>query len=106
MFPPPEPLRVVIADDELLARRRLRTLLAQETDIGIVVEAENGLDTIDAVRDHAADLLFLDVRMPGADGIEVLEAIGPAGVGAVVLDTAFDDNAIAAFEHHALDYVL
>ena len=106
MFPPPEPLRVIIADDELLARRRLRTLLAQETDIGIVVEAENGLDTIDAVRDHAADLLFLDVRMPGADGIEVLEAIGPAGVGAVVLVTAFDDYAIAAFEHHALDYVL
>jgi two-component system, LytTR family, response regulator len=106
MFPPPEPLRVIIADDEPRARRRLRPLHAQETDNGIVVEAEYGLDTIDAVRDHPADLLFLDVRMPGADGIEVLEAIGPGGVGAVVLVTAFDDYAVAAFEHHALDYVL
>jgi two-component system LytT family response regulator len=51
-------------------------------------------------------VLFLDVRMPGADGIEVLEAVGPDAVGAVVLVTAFDDHAVAAFEHRALDYVL
>jgi two-component system LytT family response regulator len=102
----PEPLRVVIADDEALARRRLRSLLAQEADIGEVVETVNGPDTIDVVRGQATDVLFLDVRMPGADGIEVLEAIGPGVIGAVVLVTAFDDYAVAAFEHHALDYVL
>jgi two-component system, LytTR family, response regulator len=106
VFRQPEPLRVVIADDEPLARRRLRSLLVQESDIGVVVETVSGPDTIDVVRDHPTDVLFLDVRMPGADGIEVLEAIGPAAVGVVVLVTAFDDYAVAAFEHHALDYVL
>lgn len=106
MSPRPESLLAVIADDEPLARRRLRALLAQERDITIVAETGNGPDTIDAVLEHSPDVLFLDVRMPGADGIEVLEAIGPAAVSAVVLVTAFDDYAIAAFEHHALDYVL
>jgi two-component system LytT family response regulator len=106
MSPRPEPLRAVIADDEPLARRRLRTLLAQEPDIAVIAESANGPETIDVVREHAPDVLFLDVHMPGADGIEVLEALGPDAVSAVVLVTAFDDYAIAAFEHHALDYVL
>ena len=106
MSPRPEPLRVVVADDEPLARRRLRSLLGREEDIGVVVETTNGPDTIDVVREHTPDVLFLDVRMPGADGIEVLEAIGAGAVGVVVLVTAFDDYAVAAFEHHALDYVL
>ena len=81
MSPRPEPLRAVIADDEALARRRLRTLLAQEPDIDVVAETANGPETIDVVRAHAPDVLFLDVRMPGADGIEVLEALGPGRVG-------------------------
>jgi two-component system LytT family response regulator len=106
MSPPPEPLRAVIADDEALARRRLRTLLGREADFIVIAETANGPETIDVVREHAPDVLFLDVHMPGADGIEVLEALGPDRVGAVVLVTAFDDYAIAAFEHHALDYVL
>ena len=106
MSRPPEPLRAVIADDEPLARRRLRTLLAQEPDIDVVAETANGPETVDVVRAHAPDVLFLDVHMPGADGIEVLAALGEDAVGAVVLVTAFDDYAIAAFEHHALDYVL
>lgn len=106
MSPLPESLRVVVADDEPLARRRLRSLLAQEADTEVVMETANGPDTIDVVREHQPDVLFLDVRMPGADGIEVLASIGPGVVGAVVLVTAFDDYAVAAFEHHALDYVL
>lgn len=101
-----EPLRAVIADDEALARRRLRALLTLEPDVIIVAEAANGPEAIDAVREHSPDVLFLDVRMPGADGIDVLAALGPEPVGAVVLVTAFDEYAIAAFEHHALDYVL
>jgi two-component system LytT family response regulator len=84
----------------------LTTLLAREQDVVVVAESENGPATIDAVREHAPDVLFLDVRMPGASGIEVLEQLGPDAVRAVVLVTAFDDYAIAAFEHHALDYVL
>jgi two-component system LytT family response regulator len=102
----PEPLRAVIADDELLARRRLRTLLALDPDIIIVAEAANGPEAIAVVREYSPDVLFLDVRMPGADGIDVLAALGTDRVGAVVLVTAFDEYAIAAFEHHALDYVL
>jgi two-component system, LytTR family, response regulator len=106
MSRPPEPLRAVIADDEPLARRKLRALLAEQPDITVVAETANGPETIDVVRAHGPDVLFLDVHMPGADGIEVLEALGPDRTGVVVLVTAFDDYAIAAFEHHALDYVL
>jgi two-component system LytT family response regulator len=104
--PQPEPLRTVVADDEPLARRRLVKLLAQEPDFAVVAETANGPETIDVVLTTSPDVLFLDVRMPGADGIEVLETLGPGSVGAVVLVTAFDDYAVAAFEHHALDYVL
>ena len=101
-----DPLRVIVADDEALARRMLTTLLARERDAVVVAECDNGPGTIDAVRAHAPDVLFLDVRMPGATGIEVLEQLGPHAVRSVVLVTAFDDYAIAAFDHHALDYVL
>ena len=101
-----DPLRIVVADDESLARRMLTTLLAGERDAVVVAECDNGPGTIEAVRAHAPDVLFLDVRMPGASGIEVLEQLGPAAVRAVVLVTAFDDYAVAAFDHHALDYVL
>lgn len=101
-----DPLRVVIADDESLARRMLTTLLGRERDAVVVAECDNGPETIEAVRAHTPDLLFLDVRMPGATGIEVLEELGPDAMRAVVLVTAFDDYAVAAFDHHALDYVL
>lgn len=106
MQPPAEPLRVIVADDEPLARRLLVGLLAREPDVTVVAESCNGPETIDAVLEHTPDVLFLDVRMPGADGIEVLETLGPDAVCAVVFVTAFDDYAVSAFEHHALDYVL
>jgi two-component system LytT family response regulator len=106
MTQPGDALRVVVADDEALARHMLTTLLAREPGVRVVAECGNGPETIDAVRDHAPDVLFLDVRMPGASGIEVLERLGPDAVRAVVLVTAFDDYAVAAFELHALDYVM
>jgi two-component system, LytTR family, response regulator len=106
MAPPSETLRVVVADDEPLARRMVTTLLAREPDVEVVAESANGPETVDVVRSLAPDVLFLDVRMPGANGIEVLERLGPGAVRAVVLVTAFDDYAVSAFEHHALDYVL
>jgi two-component system LytT family response regulator len=102
----PDALRVVVADDETLARRLLTTLLAREPEVAVVAECSNGPETIEAVRTHAPDVLFLDVRMPGATGIEVLERLGPDAVRAVVLVTAFDAYAVSAFDHHALDYVL
>ena len=101
-----ESLRVVVADDEALARRMLLGLLRAETELTVVAECSNGPETIAAVRAHAPDVLFLDVRMPGCSGLEVLEALGPHAVRAVVFVTAFDDYAVAAFDHHALDYVL
>ena len=101
-----EPLRVVVADDEPLARRMLLGLLRKEQGVTVVAECTNGPETIAAVRAHAPDVLFLDVRMPGCSGLEVLEALGPQAVRAVVFVTAFDDYAVAAFDHHALDYVL
>lgn len=101
-----EHIRVVIADDEPLARRMVAELLADEHDFAIVAECANGPATIEAVRNHAPDVLFLDVRMPGASGIEVLDVIGADAVDAVVLITAFDDYALDGFEHQALDYVL
>jgi len=102
----PDLLRVVVADDESLARRMLTVLLARERDVVVVAESDSGPATIEAVRAHAPDVLFLDVRMPGATGVEVLEQLGPGAVRAAVLVTAFDDYAVAAFDHHALDYVL
>src|SRR3954467_12992018 len=106
MSPAADTLRVVVADDEALARRMLTTLLAREHDVSVVAECANGPQTIEAVRAHAPDVLFLDVRVPGASGIEVLERLGPDAVRAVVLVTAFDAYAVSAFDHHALDYVL
>ncbi len=102
----PEPLRVIIADDEPLARRRIRSLLLDEPGVGSILETSNGPETIEAIRAQPPHVLFLDVQMPGADGIEVLEVVGPQAVGAVVLVTAFAQYALAAFEHQALDYVL
>lgn len=101
-----ESLRVVVADDEPLARRMLLALLRDEPNVTVVAECGNGPETVAAVRAHAPDVLFLDVRMPGSSGLEVLDALGPESVRAVVFVTAYDDYAIAAFEHRALDYVV
>jgi len=106
MAQPAEMLRIVVADDEPLARHMLTTLLAREEDAVVVAESSNGPETIEAVRTHTPDVLFLDVRMPGTKGLEVLERLGSGAVRAVVLVTAFDGYAVAAFDHHAVDYVL
>ena len=99
-------IRSVIADDEPLARERIRSLLADVSDIEVVAECANGAQTLQAVQDHRPDLLFLDVQMPRLDGFEVLEALQPNPAPVVVFTTAHDEHAIRAFEVNALDYLL
>src|SRR5262245_44777214 len=99
-------MKAVIADDEPLARERIRTLLAGEDDIEIVAEAANGADAVQVVREHRPDLLFLDVQMPGLDGFGALEQLSPDELPSVVFVTAYDEYALQAFEVHALDYLL
>ena len=103
---PRQPLRVIVVDDEPLARKRLRSLLGRHVDIEIVRECANGLEAVEAIRADHPDVLFLDVQMPGMSGLEVLDTVGARAVPAVVFVTAFDQHAVGAFEHHALDYLL
>ena len=99
-------LRVVVADDELLARQRIRRLLRRESDVRIVAECPDGAATVAAVLREAPDLLFLDVQMPELDGFAVLRALPPERVPVTVFVTAFDQYALQAFEAQALDYLL
>jgi two-component system, LytTR family, response regulator len=99
--------RVVVADDEPLARTRLRTMLARHEGYEIVAECRDGDETVQALAADPPDLLFLDVKMPALDGFEVLEAIDDvARPPAIVFVTAFADRAVAAFDESAADFLL
>jgi two-component system LytT family response regulator len=99
-------MRTIIADDESLARQKLRILLDPEPGIEIVAECRNGRETIDALREWSPDLLLLDIQMPDTDGFEVLSSIPPQQMPIVIFTSAHDQYAIKAFEEHALDYLL
>ena len=99
-------LRVIIVDDEPLARERVRTFLADEPDVEIVAECADGAEAVEQIEKLHPDVLFLDVQMPRLNGFEVLEAIGPDAMPIVVFTTAHDDHAIRAFEVSAVDYLL
>ncbi len=99
-------IRTLIVDDEALARRRIRKLLAGERDLEIVGECGNGPEAIAFMREHGAELMFLDVQMPEVNGFDVLRALPQETWPAVIFVTAHDQHAIAAFEIHALDYLL
>jgi two-component system LytT family response regulator len=99
-------IRAVIADDEPLARERIRSLLGFEPDVEVVAECANGALTVKAVQERPPDLLFLDVQMPRLNGFEVLEALDPNQIPVVIFTTAHDEHAIRAFEFNALDYLL
>lgn len=97
-------LRTIVVDDEELARKVLRELLATHEGIEVIAECRNGLEAVKAVSEHQPDLLFLDVQMPKLTGFDVLELIGP-GIP-VIFVTAYDEYAMKAFEVHAVDYLL
>jgi two-component system LytT family response regulator len=98
--------KVLIVDDEPLARNRLRKCLVQESELEIVGECGNGPEAISFIRTNGPDLVFLDVQMPEVSGFDVLKALPPEKLPVVVFVTAFDHHAIEAFEVHALDYLL
>jgi two-component system LytT family response regulator len=100
----------MIADDEPLARERIRSLLQDEPDVEIVAECADGAQALKETQKRQPDLLFLDVQMPRLNGFEVLEALSPgptvSRMPVVIFTTAHDEHAIRAFEFSALDYLL
>jgi two-component system LytT family response regulator len=96
----------MIVDDEALARERLRTMLADESDIEIIAEYSDGAQAVSAVQTDAPDLLFLDVQMPELNGFDVISRLDPAKLPAIIFVTAHDQFALRAFEVHAVDYLL
>jgi len=97
--------KALIVDDEELARRLLREMLAQHAEIEIAAECGNGMDAVKAAAEHKPDLLFLDVQMPKLTGFDVLELIERENT-AVIFVTAYDQYAMKAFDVHAVDYLL
>jgi two-component system LytT family response regulator len=99
-------LRVLLVDDEPLARANLSVLLRQDPTIEIVGECTSGMEALAEIRDKRPALVFLDVQMPECDGFDVLELLGAAPPVALVFVTAYDQYALRAFEAGALDYLL
>ena len=99
-------LRVLIVDDEPLARENLRVLLQEQPDIEIVGECANAIEAIGAVHKLRPDVLFLDIQMPRISGLEMVGMLDPDHRPYIVFLTAFDEYAVKAFEEHAFDYLL
>jgi two-component system LytT family response regulator len=99
-------IKVLVVDDELLGRKRIRSLLSKHADIEIVGECVNGREAVEAIQNLKPDLVFLDVQMPKIDGFGVVEIIGAENMPAVIFVTAYNEYAIRAFEINAVDYLL
>ncbi len=99
-------IRVLLVDDEPLAREMLREMLQHDPEVQIVGECTNGREAVAAIRALSPDLLFLDVQMPEVGGFELLETLGAGNMPHVIFVTAYDNYAVRAFEVHALDYLL
>ena len=99
-------MRVLIVDDEPIARRGMRRLLSAEPDMEIIGEAGSGTAAVEAIANLKPDLVMLDIQMPGIDGLEVVATVRPENMPAVVFVTAYDKYAIEAFDLNAADYVL
>jgi two-component system, LytTR family, response regulator len=101
-----KPLRILLVDDEALARQRLEDLLRHQENIEIVGTADNGEAAVSAIRMLKPDLVFLDVQMPGKTGLDVIRTIGPDDMPATVFVTAYDQYALKAFDLAAIDYLV
>src|SRR5690242_3352096 len=99
-------LKVLVVDDEPLAREGLKLLLGRQQQVGLVSEARNGREAVLLVREQKPDLVFLDVQMPRTDGFAVVNSIGAERMPPVIFVTAHDQYAIRAFEIAAIDYLL
>lgn len=99
-------IRVLIVDDEPIARRGVRLQLKGDPEIEVIGECANGLEAVAAIQKLEPDLVFLDVQMPEMDGFEVIEAVGVERMPRVIFVTAYDQYTLRAFEVHALDYLL
>ena len=99
-------VHTLIVDDESLARRTIRDLLVEDSQIEIIGECRSGLEAVTFMRERMPDLLFLDIQMPGMNGFETLSSIEVERIPAIIFVTAFDQYALKAFEVHALDYLL
>lgn len=99
-------MRVAIVDDEPLAREGVALSLRSEPDVEIVASCADGTEAVRAIRELAPDLVFLDVRMPGLSGFEVIEEIGVERMPAVIFLTAYEQHALDAFRVNAVDYLL
>ena len=102
----PSVMRALIVDDEAPARRRLTRLLATIEDLEVVGEAESGDEAVTRIAELEPDVVFLDIQMPGLNGVGVVKAVGVDEMPLVIFVTAFDEHAVAAFEVRALDYLL
>jgi two-component system, LytTR family, response regulator len=100
------PINTIIVDDEKPAREELAYLLKGFPEINVIGQGKNGVEAVNLIKEHAPDLVFLDVQMPGLDGFGVLAMLENAPPPAVVFVTAFDQYALRAFEVHAIDFLL
>ena len=103
---PEGPMRVLVVDDEPMARASLRALLNDDDDVELVGECADGEQALQSIRVQQPDLVFLDIHMPRRTGLEVLELLEDDERPRVVFTTAYDQYAVRAFEVHALDYLL
>ena len=102
----PIPIRAVLVDDEPLALRKLRRLLAAERDVVVVAECTDGRSAASEIERHAPDLVFLDIQIPELDGFQVIEALPADRLPVIIFVTAYDEHALRAFDVHALDYLM
>jgi two-component system LytT family response regulator len=105
-MPPPTSLKILVVDDEALARRRLVDLLGKVDGIAAVLEAADGATAVRMIGDERPDAVFLDMQMPGPSGLDVVAAVDAGRMPVTVFVTAYDQYAIRAFEANALDYLL
>jgi two-component system LytT family response regulator len=99
-------IRVLIVDDEPLARKRIKRMLSGDPEVEVIGDCASGQQALAMIREGVPDLVFLDIQMPEMDGFSVLEALAPERLPLIIFVTAYDQYALRAFEFYALDYLL